>query len=721
MSYTNLNNPANYQLQSFGQDGMRTVSTTQPYVEGEYYRVIVAVEDSTISATSMVGDNLTNIDVYAGTTIYGLFTAITVSVGEVNAYLAGRTDIDDVWAYIRAYGIANGATIEAEQCAKDAIEPLLDKYYAQASLVMVPSLYKTSIVYSERPMTTDGQLTFTRNSNATRVNAGGLVEKVRENLLLQSNQFDTTWGNSATIEVGGQSGYDGSSDAWRIDKTSASGFIYQASSQSGLLTASVYIKAGTLNWATIQISGINNVRTFYDLQNGVLGTSLSNVLDANIEDVGGGWYRCSITYNGLTGNFRIFPADADNDTSGTSGNIYIQDAQLETGDIATDYIATTSAAVSVGPVANLPRLNYPINSDGSVGCPSLLLEPQRTNLALYSEQFDNAAWTKNAVTISANTATSPDGYANADKIEENTTNTSHRISVIFSFTGPITYTASCFLKAAERSIGYLYVGTSAFGGDKIAYFNLANGTIGTTSSGATASIENYGNGWYRCSVTATSISGALSAGFNVGVSQADGVLSYAGTTGSGILAWGAQLEAGSYATSYIPTLGASVTKLADAAYKTGISSLIGQTEGTLFVEVDTAVLGAVFGVFNRRFLTISDGTTSNRIIVLQNFSDDSIGLLVSVGGASQVSIVSAANQSGIKKIAVGYANNDFVMYINGVQIGTDTSGSVPACSRVGVGSYETSDNISNAACPVSQTLLFKTRLTNAQLAELTTL
>jgi hypothetical protein len=211
MSYTNLNNPANYQLQSFGQDGMRTISTTQAYVEGEYYRVLVATEDSTLSATSMVGDDLASIDVYAGTTIYGLFTAVTVTAGEVTAYLAGRTDIDDVWAYIRAYGEANGATIEGEDCAKAAISPLLDKYYAQASLVMVPSLYKTSIVYSERPLSTDGELTFTRASSATESVLMGYIEKVRTNLALYSEQFDNAyWAKSqATITANATTAPDG--------------------------------------------------------------------------------------------------------------------------------------------------------------------------------------------------------------------------------------------------------------------------------------------------------------------------------------------------------------------------------------------------------------------------------------------------------------------------------------------------------------------------------
>jgi hypothetical protein len=154
MSYTNLNNPANYQLQSFGQNGVRTISTDQLYIQGEYYRVLVAEEDSYVTAVSVLGDDLTAEFVYAGTTIYGLFTEVSVTSGSLTAYIAGPTDIEDVWAYINAYGEANAATIEAADCAKDAIAPLLDKYYAKASLVMVPSLYKTSIVYSERPLTT---------------------------------------------------------------------------------------------------------------------------------------------------------------------------------------------------------------------------------------------------------------------------------------------------------------------------------------------------------------------------------------------------------------------------------------------------------------------------------------------------------------------------------------------------------------------------------------
>jgi hypothetical protein len=314
--YLNVNNPVNYQLQGFGQNGVRTISTDQLYIQGEYYRVLVAEEDSYVTAVSVLGDDLTAEFVYAGTTIYGLFTEVSVTSGSLTAYIAGPTDIEDVWAYINAYGEANAARIEAADCAKDAIAPLLDKYYAKASLVMVPSLYKTSIVYSERPLTTAGQLAFTRsNDTATRVGPDGYIEKVRTNVLLQSNSFDTTWTSFP--------------------------------------------------------------EAYFDLENGALGTALA--CTSKIEAAGNGYYRCSISFNTTITDARIYLATGNANVTQSSGNILIQAAQLETGDIATDYIPTTTTAVSVGPVANLPRLNYPINSDGSVGCPSLLLEPQRTN------------------------------------------------------------------------------------------------------------------------------------------------------------------------------------------------------------------------------------------------------------------------------------------------------------------------------------------------------
>jgi hypothetical protein len=216
-----------------------------------------------------------------------------------------------------------------------------------------------------------------------------------------------------TTETSGQAGYDGTNNAWLISKSSASANIQQTVVATGLLTQSVYAKAGTLNWFLMNNSGVLSTGVYFDLQNGVLGSVGANAISPSIEAVGGGWYRCSLSFNGTSSAVRIYPADGNNDISGTSGNILIQAAQLETGDIATDYIATTSAAVSVGPVANVPRLDYLGSS-----CPRLILEGQRQNVCLWSEQIDNAGWIKgNAPTITTNIATAPDGYGGADGIQ----------------------------------------------------------------------------------------------------------------------------------------------------------------------------------------------------------------------------------------------------------------------------------------------------------------
>jgi hypothetical protein len=717
MSYTNLNNPANYQLQSFGQDGMRTISTTQAYVEGEYYRVLVATEDSTLSATSMVGDDLASIDVYAGTTIYGLFTAVTVTAGEVTAYLAGRTDIDDVWAYIRAYGEANGATIEGEDCAKAAISPLLDKYYAQASLVMVPSLYKTSIVYSERPLSTDGELTFTRASNATRVGPGGLIEKVRTNLLLQSNSFDTTWTAQNATLTSGQSGYDGSSDAWKVEAaTTSTTRLYQSSSIAAntLVTISLYAKVGNVDFVRFNLftSGTNSIATF-DLTDGTV--SASNAIDTAWEEVGSGWVRISATF--LNGDAITEPRIEVRSSSGSAtadvgSFVYIQDAQLETGDIATDYIATTTTAVSVGPVANVPRLDYLGSS-----CPRLLLEPQRTNAITFSEQMNNAAWIKNVnAAVTANQAISPDGYQNADLVSNTLVGGGMDYYQLLTGSASTTYTYSVFVKAATHTKCALraFVGaTSPFTTTPAAYFDLATASVIQSYGSATnAKIEAVGsNGWYRVSMTFPTIGTShylnlfpLSDTYTLSASNAP--LNYSST--GGVYFWGAQYEIGAYATSYVNTLNSAVTRGADAASKTGVSSLIGQTEGTMFVNAANlfpsgsrtiALLYTSGSAFYQMYVN-----PSNQVRVDVN------GSFLFLGGSI------AANTN--YKIAFAYKSGEYALYINGTQIATSASTTMPSSLTA----YYLGNSLGGEqGGAFSQALLFKTRLTNAQLAELTTL
>jgi hypothetical protein len=705
MGYSNINATPNYQLQGFGQSGMRTISTSQAYVEGEYYRVLVATQDSTISATSVIGDDITDLQVYAGTTIYGLFTAVSVSVGEVTAYLAGATDIESVWSYINTYGLNNGAIIEAADCAKDAIEPLLDKYYAQASLVLVPSLYKTSVVYAERPLDANGQLTFTRASEATRVGPDGYVEKVRTNLLLQSNQFDTTWLNQlgGTI-TSGQAGYDGTNDAWLLSKdTSTFRSVRQVISSSGLQTFSAYLKAGTLNKASLRIDASTAVILDFDLSNGTFISSSGTFIGYKIISIGSGWYRISVLYNDSNTNVHIYPDRAGT----TAGNILVQDAQLEVGDIATDYIPTTTTAVSVGPVNNLPRLNYPINADGSVGCPSLLLEPQRTNLLQFSEQFDNSYFTKGASSITANAAISPSGYQDADKLVPDTSNAIHSV---YRSSQPITGgTYSVFAKADGYNWILLTSHSSLSPAARGAFFNVGNGTIGTAAAGINAKIENYGNGWYRCSINEGVSASSL---WTVIPTNADKVTTFEGNGTDGVLIWGGQNEQGSYATSYIPTLGASVTRVADICNKTGISSLIGQTEGTIFWE------GMADGNLASTNLVCFDFAVNSVYITKQGNNIIRAGVQQPTGSFN----LDSTAVFGKFKVAIAYKNGDSALYLNGAlaQASTNAISFTSSLTQLNLGvgiSFFAAVNKSEC----SQALLFKTRLTNQQLQELTSL
>jgi len=568
-----------------------------------------------------------------------------------------------------------------------------------ASLVLAPTATKEGKVYSAIPDTGEGDMTFTRASSATRVNSAGLIEKERANLLLQSNTFDTTWITSSVSVTGGQSGYDGTSDAWLLSKSGANGFLYQIISNSGVQNFSIYAKSGSLDFIRFRISSGSTQSAYFDLSNGLVGSTSADI-ESKIESIGNGWYRCSTSLSDSVTQIRIYPADDDNDTSGTSGNILIQDAMLNEGLVAQPYIETTTTAVYEGITDDVPRVDY---SGG--GCPSLLLEGQRTNLITQSEYSGD--WTYSNGTGEDNQTISPEGVQNAMQFIPTASGANVRQTTTISIGQ--TYTASLFVKYDGLQFFQLDVSNSIFSDCNLTV-DLSNGTIDSRGGdNIDDGIIDYGNGWYRIYMVMEAVGGGSAAFIMRNWSGFDG--------SNGFYLWGAMLEEGSYSTSYIPTYGTSTTRVADSCSKTGISELIGQTEGTLFLNL-LAIESEGSEFYQASF---SDGSNNEAAIFGFTNTSGQLRFRLENGGVAQCQIyANSIDTSTYVKAAIAYKENDFAFYVNGVQAGTDTSGSVPSSLtqfHFANGANTSTQMYGN----IKEVVFFPTRLTNDELAELTKL
>ena len=578
-------------------------------------------------------------------------------------------------------------------------------------------------MYSVKPIDGSGDLTFSRGSDieATRVAANGYIQKAQVNLLLQSNTFSTTWSAVNASVTGGQAGYDSTNDAWKLESTSAgvSASVRQFVAINGVSTYSVYAKAGNVNFITLYCASSGTpFYAWFNLNTGAVATTASDI-DTSITSVGGGWYRVTLT--GLNPNQRvdIYPANADGSYITAVGEyIYIQDAQLNYGLVAQDYVETTSAAVVSGITDNMPRLNYdPANPT----CPSLLLEPSRQNILTNDTYYGGSDWNKIGVSPSANNAISPEGVANAVLLSETAINDQHSLYPTISVTSGNAYTASCFVKQGTGSAAPQYIGFRFRGGG----FTDAGGLIvdlvnkvATYEAGSLTGykIEDYGNGWLRVSITQSATVTSSSAGlvlfFNNNISGSYST-DYLGNVNADMLVYGMQIEQASYSSSLIPTYGSSATRTADACYKTGIASLIGQSEGTIFWEGNIKAVSEL-----SRLIYISDGTISNFINTYID-ATNKIAATVRVSASTITSFESTAQTAGTIKVAFAYKANDCALYVNGVSISGTSGATVPSTSRLDIGSRLGTDSFFNSGA--SQAILFKTRLPNSDLATLTSL
>jgi hypothetical protein len=561
--------------------------------------------------------------------------------------------------------------------------------------------------FSIKEVLVNGDFTFSRGSNlaATRVDVNGLIEKAKVNNLRYSNVFDNAnWTKSSVSVTGGQTGFDGSSNAWLLTKTSANGSIYQSQSYSGLQTLSFYAKANTTDWVRLRNgSGYS----YFDVANGVVGGTINDI-DSSITSVGGGWYRIAVAYNGTIGISQLYVADSDGVTSDTSGSVYIQFPQLEEGLVAREYVDAPTAAVVEGLTADMPRLDY----SGGASCPSLLLEPQRTNLVEYSEYFQE--WHTNSnVSFSTNEATSPEGLTNATKLTATSTSNSYVRDNLNAPAGNNVF--SVFAKYEDCQ--YISLRSNFYtGGDEFeVWFDIQNGVKGgSTGDNVTYNIEDYGNDWYRCYAVFNIDAGDTSGYCYVYLSSTDE--SFNVVNGTGALLYGGQLEAGSYPTSYIPTYGTSQTRSVEQLYTLEDSSLFDLEQGTFFLE-----MSALEDDGTDRKISISDGTNNNMVnIGFSRFTGNINGEVIS-NGVLQTSGFAATGvtQTNNNKFALVWGNGEFRFYVNGVKTKELSISNSPVgmdILRFAQGNDSQRPFLNN-----KQLLVFPTALTDSECIALTTL
>jgi hypothetical protein len=565
----------------------------------------------------------------------------------------------------------------------------------------------------------DPRITFSRPTTATYYNAttSAIAE---QNLFTRSQEFDSAdWGKTATsVTANSTVAPDGTTTADTVtaDGTTGSKLISASNMGAGAApatarTVSVYAKAGTNNYLQIYFSGDGTPWADFDLSLGTVGSTGSNQT-ASIVSVGSGWYRCILytaSTTATTCNFAIVSSSsaARAESNSLATTVILWGAQLEQRSTVTAYTATTTAAITnyipvlLTQQANEARFDHNPTTRESLG---LLIEEQRTNLVTYSSAFDNASWVKSNATIATAQTIAPDGTQTAQQFIPNNgatigagTNLYKQITLAAGSTATTIYA-----KAKELTAFTLQDG-SGNGGN----FNLSAGTA-TNVGGGVASITAVGNGWYRCIATVASSITNPYVFFYPSSGTANGY--------NGIYIWGAQLEAGAFPTSYIPTVASQVTRSADSASMTGtnFSSWYNQSEGSVYCEgfIPTNADEAS----GNYYFAISDGTTANSIHIA-----DVNGTVAQViaGGTTQFNVTVGSEPTTFAKLSLAYKTNDFIACVNATLSSADTSGTLPIVDRLLIGVRGDNPTSFRLNGTIKKLAYYPIRVTNTQLQSLT--
>jgi hypothetical protein len=385
-----------------------------------------------------------------------------------------------------------------------------------------------------------------------------------------------------------------------------------------------------------------------------------------------------------------------------------------------DYIIIDNVSVREVDIET-PRIDYltEIGKAKELQKPSLLLEPQSTNKLTKSEEFSNSYWTKTNCTVQRSTITSPDGLQGSYKLIPDAGTGGNR-SLAKNFTGLSNdHTWSIFARAGEYKYAILRTRNNPI---VVVSFDLENGTFNVNQSTAmyiadSAKMENYGNGWYRCSITldpseADNV-GQLYPSVSVGITGNE-INSFDGDGVSGIYVFGAQFEEQSYSTSYIPTSESSVTRNQDLANNAGQLGVFNSEEGVLYCEI-----ASLSTTGSADYISISDGTNNERVIISAHNVLNTIRVFIKSGGSfySTIDFV-ASNITEFQKIAFSYKSGQTKLYANGSLVGTSSdSFSLSSISSL---QFANGDTTSNPYIgKVKEVKAFRRALTDAELTELT--
>ncbi len=515
-------------------------------------------------------------------------------------------------------------------------------------------------------------MTMTRASAGTRVNAEGLVnyaEVVSDTELVTNGDFSgssTGWSESGTWTYGNN------------NEVCTGNGTNQMLTQSGILTS------GKLYTYSIDI--ISSALSSQEIRVYVGGTDyITHTLSGVAETISG-------------------------NTVSSGANLVIRVTSSNTSGVLTiDNVSVKEVTRN-----NLARVDY---TDGTS---SLLVEPQRKNEVTYSE--DLTQWIGLiALSIGLNQGTSPSGLTDANllSIGIDASATRHRLYNLFSFVSGDTYTFSMFAKKNEQDWFQLMFSSTAFDAQSYANFDLNNGVVGNTGTSTTANIIYYGSGWYRCSITCTATASITTTYEVLTTNNTDSgrYPSYQSDSNVDVCyLWGAQLEEGSYATSYIPNFGTSagVTRVQDQYSKTGISNLINSTEGVLFAEIAALSDDGTF-----RSISLSNGTATNRVSIRYNTTSNAISAYLYQGSAPILAYNNVvADVKDFHKVAIKYKSGDVAFWVDGVEVATSTSTFtfLPLTDL----SFVRGDSVRFFYGKVRQLQVFKTALKDEQLKTLTT-